>query len=539
METVVSGIHSEDFDSGAKEAWEEITSEAVGNMTAGSVKVISVVSGDEQSLRRKLQVENITTIVTVSIQDTMENYGFNDADDFALHVQTRIYDSQQSPDTLEKFIKKSILKGSRNITTSTKWKIGKSSFTKPAVSRVLTGVPTSAPSREEVPLTILEEIVQDDLYLSLTSIGIIIIVLLIVLCYFHSKKNSDSDDKYVEGATHGDSASYIDVNLGDQPKRGDNRSKVNNEQVALDKFDSMMSKSFRGIPTECDDRLPNERVPKQSIPVRGKDISASSKAYEEFKASYRKELTRPEKLQASRVASFDKSSLWDSGQLSAPRPKAILDSPSKLIGKDKYRPKSSTPTKSKTGILHKSPSFKRSALSQSSLFDGGAKHPAVSLRAPASNGDGRGLSPPPTRTARHATTLPGLHDSYSGLSSADLRKIAKDKSKSKLSYHESIRAHAMKNTQQKSVETLLGSTPPVVYRDDWVERYSDRKQRRFWKNKVTGESTWQNPFGIGSMPPKELFFSTSSLKDNTSRPVQSTKPNLNKSMSDEQRIAMI
>lgn len=29
---------------------------------------------------------------------------------------------------------------------------------------------------------------------------------------------------------------------------------------------------------------------------------------------------------------------------------------------------------------------------------------------------------------------------------------------------------------------------------DWVERFDEKKQKKYWRNKVTKQSTWKNPF---------------------------------------------
>lgn len=45
-----------------------------------------------------------------------------------------------------------------------------------------------------------------------------------------------------------------------------------------------------------------------------------------------------------------------------------------------------------------------------------------------------------------------------------------------------------------SEEVAKGQVQAAVDGGDWDEGYSEKYDRRFWKNRVTGEKTWKNPF---------------------------------------------
>lgn len=34
---------------------------------------------------------------------------------------------------------------------------------------------------------------------------------------------------------------------------------------------------------------------------------------------------------------------------------------------------------------------------------------------------------------------------------------------------------------------------------EWVEKYSQQHKRKFWKNQITGKSTWEDPFAQGNL----------------------------------------
>jgi hypothetical protein len=147
--------------------------------------------------------ENVSTVVTMSVRDVMESYAYNDADDFAQFVQSNIMASYLKPETMAEFVDLAIATGSSSITPIVKETInvGGVTFTDPEVSRILSGFPTIAPTTEDVPLSIFEQIIGSDVNLSLSIVGFCFICLCIWWVYYRHQrekqfKKEQSEDEY-------------------------------------------------------------------------------------------------------------------------------------------------------------------------------------------------------------------------------------------------------------------------------------------------------------------------------------------------------
>jgi hypothetical protein len=562
----VNNILPEDFDTAAREAWVNITASSVENMPVENIEIVSVLAfnaSTAQSASRRLIQENVSTVITMAVRDIMENYAFNDAVDFAEFVYSSISTSYSKPEIVATFVDLAISKGSTKITPSTKdtLVVGRVTRTDPEASRVLSGVPTSAPTSEDDP-SLIEQIVGDTLLFSLCIVGFCFFILCVVLIYLYCRRKRQREECQREEAQYEEKMKRAEdsnglflngVDFGDDNDDDDDiensyeKEEVINERAvySLDKFDSMMSRSFSGLVTEVDDAPPrpppalkaltspsptSKTKPTEKV-VRKEKIrrnSASLRAYEAFKRNYTQALahaTSSDALSTSRVASFDKSARWDmkdQSTLTSPRPKSSMKASTvgQTFDRHKYRPKAhalnspvattvtdaATATAAAAPSKTKSPSksnLKRSALSQRSLF-ATSNTDSLSLSRLPSAILMREDSPSP-KSVRQTTSLPGLRISSKSrtLSSNSQLDSEKDLPK-RLTFRESkllsefAASKGNKGSGSRSPRVQSPSSASTSKEDEWVERFSERKQKVYWKNSVTGVSTWKNPSLLSS-----------------------------------------
>ena len=289
MFTTVNNVSPDDFDAAAQEAWINVTAASVPSMPSESIKIISVeafnASAVSQSERRKLIQENVSTVITMTVQDIMETYQYNDAAEFTEFLQTSILESYSKPETIAVFVDLAASKGSSTITQDTLdvMNVEGVTFTEPEVSRVLSGTPTSAPTTEEKPLSLFEKIMKDKIRFSFSIVGFVLLCLCVVwIIYRHRRQKKTEMDQTEEDYknklknTENNNSLFINVKFGDANYNDDKvdevkegnlvKEKIIDEKavLSLSKFDSMMNKSFKGFVTEVDDVAPPSPSPLRS-----------------------------------------------------------------------------------------------------------------------------------------------------------------------------------------------------------------------------------------------------------------------------------
>ena len=493
----MDNITPSDFDAAARAAWINITVSAIENMPMHSVNITSVSAFDSSSnhIRRRLNEVNTSSIVNMAISDIMENYEFHDASDFSQFVQEKISDTYSMPESMTTFVDLAVSKGSVTISKTTVITVGSVIYSPPSVSRVLTGAPTSAPSAEKVDLNFMEEIIQDELKLSLSVVGFVVFCLALLFIYVachHREKESDKENVYNEKVTD----VYKDVDKQEVAFTVESPRKVDEQAVrSLSKFDAMMNRSFMGLDPESNDNAfpkknslvsPAKKVPRVKIERKqAEKKNPSNVVYESFKKEYIKSLPQGSgALTATRnVSTLNHSSQWDLDQyksrisrappLASPTKKSYsrhlhnlkrdeLKSPAQLISAKKIQ---NSPQRN----------LKRMALSQSALFSDGKAdtrrdvfiESKISLESPPHRER-------PTATVPSSRNEPPLQKAKGG----DTKKYR----------YQAAASVTQPNFNEK--EIVLGSHEE---NDEWVARYSKRKQRYYWKNTITGKSTWKKP----------------------------------------------
>jgi hypothetical protein len=53
----------------------------------------------------------------------------------------------------------------------------------------------------------------------------------------------------------------------------------------------------------------------------------------------------------------------------------------------------------------------------------------------------------------------------------------------------------MTSTYTKEYPPQIAPAAPGTA-SEWIEKFSDKYQRKYWKNTLTGESTWKDPFKL-------------------------------------------
>ena len=482
----------------------------------------------------------------MTVQDIMETYQYNDAAEFTEFLQTSILESYSKPETIAVFVDLAASKGSSTITQDTLdvMNVEGVTFTEPEVSRVLSGTPTSAPTTEEKPLSLFEKIMKDKIRFSFSIVGFVLLCLCVVwIIYRHRRQKKTEMDQTEEDYknklknTENNNSLFINVKFGDDNYNDDKvdevkegnlvKEKIIDEKavLSLSKFDSMMNKSFKGFVTEVDDVAPPSPSPLRSTmsktprmkikKVKSPPLTESKsnfntpslRAYEAFKLNSRTAMAHSaEALDTSRVASFSKSMRWDTHQtqkstLSPSRPKPPTKAFGQSVGKHKYRPKSlafGRKTARPTSPSSPKSNMKRSALSQKSLFRDAnpvsLKQLSQSSFKTSGEGEGGGRERTPPRSVRQTTWLPGATTGDPFLRTRN--KTPAVAVNSRLTFQEAKRSSELSGSKDR-VHSRNITLPFSDNNDDWDERYSERKQRPYWKNRVTGASTWKNPTYVG------------------------------------------
>jgi len=200
------GVSPDKFDAAAREAWINVTASAVESMSPESITILSVTNSTfNESLpagnvrRRRLASEPSSDIV-MAVSDTMESYGFSDADEFVNHVQTSIVDTYADPGTVVKFVKLAVAKGATRLTNTTTISISTVVFTPATTVRVFSGTPTTMPSAiptsvvqartaESTPLS-----TEETIYVTASVLFFGFIVLFVLWYRHHHGKGSKNEE---------------------------------------------------------------------------------------------------------------------------------------------------------------------------------------------------------------------------------------------------------------------------------------------------------------------------------------------------------
>jgi len=206
------GVSPDKFDAAAREAWINVTASAVESMSPESITILSVTNSTfNESLpagnvrRRRLASEPSSDIV-MAVSDTMESYGFSDADEFVNHVQTSIVDTYADPGTVVKFVKLAVAKGATRLTNTTTISIDNVAFTPYTTVRVLSGTPTTMPSAIPTSMAVLRGedtalSTEETIYVTLSVLFFaLIVVLLLYFCHFRKSNNNYNESNWTNAA---------------------------------------------------------------------------------------------------------------------------------------------------------------------------------------------------------------------------------------------------------------------------------------------------------------------------------------------------
>ena len=70
------------------------------------------------------------------------------------------------------------------------------------------------------------------------------------------------------------------------------------------------------------------------------------------------------------------------------------------------------------------------------------------------------------------------------------------------------------NDQKDKAPAVKSSNSSSGNQSEWIEIYSEKHGKSFWKNITTGEKTWENPFGSVSSGSAEIIKSLPESKSN-------------------------
>jgi hypothetical protein len=422
-------VSPDSFDEAAREAWINITASSIENMSPDSIKIISVMNYTDNSTtsnlrHRRLNSQPISEIV-MSVSNIMESFGYNDADQFTSDVQTQIGAKYANPTTANDFIKLAVSKGTKKISSGSVLTIGAVKFAPTVVIRVLTGAPTSTPSSNPTSLAIKSGAggallsTQEAIYV---SVSVVIFVLLILfLCYFFlfRRKNDLHNEKEWRNVT-----SDEEENLG----------------IVLESDDD------DGYYTKKEDDVSRRGTLVRKLPAN--ETSARSKKYSR-------------RQQPSPLADHDMDDEWI----------------------EKYSERKSKPywVNSVTGYsTWKNPVEKK---------DGNKKYKETGQARPPTQQD---TDPNDWIEKFSDRKLKSYWVHKSTLQSTWKNPFAGQKNSSRVYSSHMVLPNEDEEeppSVTKSQSVAFGFNTNTV----WIKKFSARKQKPYWVNSITDESTWNDP----------------------------------------------